>query len=72
MIRKWAAIIAFGVCVYFGYQYTGDFFESHSADFEGYWGESAEQVIRVLVPVGIGVIGAAVVYFLLNFYAREN
>ena len=72
MIKKTAGLIAFGIGVYLGYQYVLDFLESYSGDFVGYWGETGAQAIRILTPLGIGILSGLAVYFILNLYARAD
>jgi hypothetical protein len=72
MIRKCAAVIAFGAGAYFGYRLTFEIFDYYASDFSGYWGETAGQIVRVVLPVAVGAVAAIVVYFLLNFFARED
>lgn len=72
MIRKGAALIAFGVGCYYGHLFTTDMMTKYASDFEGYWGNTVLQFLRVLMPLGIGVGAGVAVYFLLNLFARAD
>ena len=75
MIRKIGALIAFCGGAYFGYTHALDIVEysgSNQEDPFKYWSSTGTATLEILMTVGCGVIAAAVVYFLLNLFARND
>ena len=72
MIRKVAALAGFVAGCYFGNKFTVEMLTGNAADFEGYWGQTGLEFIRVLLPLGAGVVAGVAAYFLTNLFARAD
>jgi len=70
MIPKIAAVIAFGVGAWFGYNYAMGILESGGMDFDDYWSEQGAQLLRIVLTLGLGGVAATLAYFAANFFKR--
>lgn len=72
MIRRLAALVAFGGGAWYGYNFALDVIDYYEIDVESYWGNLGAQVLTVGLPLAVGVAAAVTVYFLLNLFARAD